>query len=1195
MCNFRIGTLAAFPGQLTRTSLGQSANIGDLYDIRTDRFTGQSVVTGSAETLATNATPMESYQEMSLIGDIVYAKSTSLVNEKDLQLSVLLGLVDHIDITPTNAVFLRTACTLREQVCNVTDIEHLISSHKVTYGSDPATHVVVGIVWGGTVVVYLDRKDTGISPGQSADGSSQHLQMVMSILQSRTQPDSQVLTDVNNSYTINCFSNCLSPGNQLRHPFLEDATALLSNLPQLIHSVNDGKGVPMSFILMPLSSVTSMPTRIEEPFLTQSIAFFRELTETKCNFARLFQYVSGRREYLQNQAFCKIDEFLTAFQKAEKSLYEDVARAVVSVRSGHLDQSRLEDIISAFSRGGYSIDSLRSFLQSLEPVLQKMEFFDKLIHEGIVIIGNSQTDLRRITRDSDVYILYATESAKRQHPGVWKENSSTFLDIVRQEKRQNARTSGNSNVAIFAYVDCDIVRGVKIDRQIAIYRYKHGQVANNDVAREYVLLASLNVAESSQKKQTFTEKPRRRAVVELPCPGASSKCDNNQRIWSCGVCKEQIEYGFDDYFYCSCGKAPMTAFSYKCNGHNHGNDFLVFHPHVLKEQVKFMKPIRELNVLFLGETGVGKSTWINGFANYLSYSTLGEAEAGDSVCLIPSKFTMTNENYEEVEIKTGTDENEDQEVGRSQTKMPKTYVFEHGKIHVRIIDTPGIGDTRGIDYDKKNFQNIMTHISTLDEINGICILLKPNNARLTVLFKFCIKELLAHLHRDASKNIVFCFTNARGTFYKPGDTLPALKKLIADSTDIDLQLGRETIYCIDNESVRLLAAVKQGVKFSEEEKKNYSTSWEVSVKETERLIDYISSLPPHKVRNTVSLNDARRLILALSRPLAEITSTIQNNIGVVEDRRQEILESKEHKKDLTSKLYIPVIDLKTTPLDYPRTVCTARSCVKHISFGGVDKIDYVRHCHEHCYLTGVETNIVNCVALQRCAAMDGKPQCQQCSCSWSVHMHITYDCTQVERQIVDENVQRQIRDKDTSIGKTQRHLQTLQDRINTLEAEKRKVAKVSAKFGCFLKHNAIVPYNDAISDYLDHLIEDEKGKVSVGGNRSRLDGLNRMKSMYEEEMKVLEQAINGEKNSVHVPTAEQIKRLYDYLCHLQITGPMLKDVMKVAEDGNAGVVQYNEKRIHAHRKPPYHDRSGSQPQRSVAGRIGGFIGRIWRP
>ena len=1186
----KTGTPTEFPGHLTRSSLGQSASIGDLYDVRTDRFIGQSVVTGSAGPLAINATLMESFQEESLIDDFVYNGMASLANEKELKLSVLIGLVEHTDICFTYGAFLRTVTTLYEQVGSVADIQHLVSSHDVTI-SERATHVVVGVMWGATVAVCFDHNDTDVSSGQ-------HLQTAISILQSGAPPNSQVSCDINNSYIINCFSNCLSSDKQLRHATLADAIALLSKLPRLIHSANNGKGAPLSFILMPLEPTTSALTRIEEPLLTQTLEFIHEVAVENHNAVDISKFVDGHKNYLQEQELRKIDEFLTGFQHAEKALHHDVAGAVVEVRSGQLDPSHLAGILRAFVRGGYSADSLKAFYDSLEPTLQKIDFYDELIHEGGVIIGNSQTNVNDITSGAEAYILYASERAKHKHPHIWQENSRAFLDTVRQEKRKHARAVPNSNVATmgakFAYIDCDVVRGVTVEREIAIYRYKHGQVANRDVAEERAIIASMNIAESLQEKQPFTARPAARAVVELACPGASSKCDSNQRIWSCGICKEQIEYGFDDNFYCSCGKAPMTAFNYKCNGHNHGDDFLPFPPHVVKEHLGHMKPIRELNILFLGETGVGKSTWINGFANYISYSTLSEAEHSNSVCLIPTKFTMTNENYEEVEIRTGMDKNEDQQAGQSSTQMPKSYVFRHRKVHVRIIDTPGIGDTRGIDQDRINFQNIMTHISKLDEINGICVLLKPNNARLTVMFTFCIKELLTHLHRDACRNIVFCFTNARSTFYMPGDTLPALRQLLADSTDIDLRLCKETIYCIDNESVRFLAALKQGVKFDDEQKKNYSTSWEMSVKETERLIDYISSLPPHKVKNTLSLNDARRLIVALSRPLALITSTIQNNIGMIEQHRQEVLDSTKHKEDLTNKLYIPAIDLKTTPLNYPRTVCTAYSCVKHILIAGVEKIDYVSHCHSHCNLTGVETNIVNCVALQKCAAMNRQHRCNHCGCSWDVHMHITYDCTEVERRIVDENVERQIMAKATSIETTEQHLQSIQDRINTLETEKCQVAKVSAKFGCFLKHNAIAPFNDAICDYLNHLIQVEKGKVSVGGDSSRLEWLNNTKSMYEEEMKILEQAINDQTSSAHVPTSEEIKRLYDDLCHLQITGPMLKKVMNVADTADSGAMQYSERRIQPHRKRPYHGNSAvvTHSRRGMVGKISYYADRF---
>jgi len=101
--------------------------------------------------------------------------------------------------------------------------------------------------------------------------------------------------------------------------------------------------------------------------------------------------------------------------------------------------------------------------------------------------------------------------------------------------------------------------------------------------------------------------------------------------------------------------------------------------------------------------------------------------------------------------------------------------------------------------------------------------------------------------------------------------------------------------------------------------------------------------------------------------------------------------------------------------------------------------------------------------------MNKQFECIECGCNWSVHMHITYECTQVQTHVVDENVQRQIRENATKMETDKQHLRSLEDRINTLEAEKRHVAEVSAKFVCFLKHNAIAPFNDAMFDYLEHL------------------------------------------------------------------------------------------------------------------------------
>ena len=46
----------------------------------------------------------------------------------------------------------------------------------------------------------------------------------------------------------------------------------------------------------------------------------------------------------------------------------------------------------------------------------------------------------------------------------------------------------------------------------------------------------------------------------------------------------------------------------------------------------------DVNILILGETGVGKSTWINGIANYATHDSLEDAmNDPEFTVLIPSR------------------------------------------------------------------------------------------------------------------------------------------------------------------------------------------------------------------------------------------------------------------------------------------------------------------------------------------------------------------------------------------------------------------------------------------------------------------------------------------------------------------------------------------------------------------------------
>jgi hypothetical protein len=136
-------------------------------------------------------------------------------------------------------------------------------------------------------------------------------------------------------------------------------------------------------------------------------------------------------------------------------------------------------------------------------------------------------------------------------------------------------------------------------------------------------------------------------------------------------------------------------------------------------------------------------------------------------CLIPAYFTLTDENLNETLVEIGgCDKNETKVAGKAATQNARVHRIDiSSKIKLNIIDTPGIGDPDGYQRDNFNFHNTIQFISQFNGLHGICVLLKPNNARLDLHFRYCFKELLVHLHKNATPNIVFCFTNSRSKFF----------------------------------------------------------------------------------------------------------------------------------------------------------------------------------------------------------------------------------------------------------------------------------------------------------------------------------------------------------------------------------------------------------------------------------------------
>ena len=1098
--------------------------------------------------------------------DHIREKFEQLDVESELQVSVLADLIklrgaaaylkEERKSARASSMSLLYKLETEEECIDIRDIrknKDKINAQILSASDDQsidATHVVVGIDWGAVCLItceYENNENEEDSKVQT--GISDQLEKLKDAIESKASEDA-CNNSLNNDqrFSFRCCTDVTPLDKGLPVTF-EGAVDMARNLTSLVDATNKGRGVPLRYTLMPMDAVVKtcklnvkiqkQYTVIDEDIVKKCAHIVAdEVTKTRLTLYSVYNDLNTYVNFINEDALQKIDDVLQKFREEESTFRDKLQGLVREVRLDNEDISILEKFLGEDLSNTIDVSWYKDQIRGFQKDIHKITIVRSWESKGIRYIG---TDDEVIVDDKKkVYVLY--KLGEKDAKNEVDKNQELFLrlQISYGQDRESYK---------FIVVDQDVRNDLWSvgETKSTIHVFEDGYQTSADLYAEMgkdTEMCLITITDPTPQQR----RPVKRAHVKLRCPNALSgngQCSGNPLTWMCSQCKEVVEYGTETkLFHCKCGKSDPKQALFRCNEKDHGMHYLKYPDEILETDLSTHKAVKEKNILILGETGVGKSTWINGFINYLYFADMEEAINADEFhVLIPSSFTFTQQGKEKKIMVGGTDSNENMETGKSATKEPRSYVFYVGGEVVRLIDTPGVGDSGGITHDKKNFDNILSYLTYYEDIHAVCILLKPNNARLTVMFRFCIQELLAHLHTSAKDNIVFCFTNARATFYQPGDTLPALNKELTDR-NVGIEATPDNYFCFDNEPFRFLACVKSGVEFSKGEINTYAESWNKSVEETRRLFEYIGSLKPHKIRNTLSMNEARRIIVAMSKPLAEVAKTIQHNVQEGNEAKTQIDLAVKDMTEMKTKLTFSGYGVKRTELNYPMTVCADPRCVQHIQVGKtrVQNTVYKQICHDGCSITGVPTETTNDQRLQNCWAMSpSRTYCQFCGHHYTVHMHITYSTEIFKEDFLSQDVQDQINQKNSIKAQKEAFKQAVDAKNDELMKEEKIIMKTSAKYGSFLKANAIIAYNDAVGDYLDMCIEQERNKPQAIRNDTLLTTLEDMKRQYVKERKILDEAIDTDTGeNIHSP--EEVMKLQRELFDLKHMGKTLKDL-----------------------------------------------------
>ncbi|KAI0100019.1 hypothetical protein F4776DRAFT_524361 [Hypoxylon sp. NC0597] len=1132
-----------------RPSLGQWVGIGTLYDARSDTFLSTSLLNDNfPEDAITKIASSNTSLEVSS-GDS-YEKRFKLMGVPlELGTSVLAGLTQPEGCS-TFLIKERKAGQAHQYVLShkiLTVQENLNMASSAFHGgldhtrlkTADATHIVSSVEWGAQTILSMAVPE-GPTPDESA--VDEYIRSQVEKFQSLTRaipsqhvsrrpvPSEQAL-----HLEIVAHSDVLS-GHGIVLSDVDEAANFVNNIVPLdIKHKHQGRGRPVTYTLLPLNflSLLTGSTHIVPPVpqintmtLQNFFNLFDQFGAAHKELSEYCRFIAKHKRYIPEDDSRKATDAFRQFQKAKEQLKSQYSTMILQVRCGTAGSDILDKLYH----------DMKNTLEASQNVLskgverQKVSFIASVVKKGGLYIGHNGPDLQAVMHRQprkDFYVLYLNANVMK-HDQNWPSNQQIISDVLQD---------GSSN-SVVVLVDCDATKQEVSKTRIAIYR--GGQETTHDLLDRHEFLADKCFAtyrEDTLEAGDSIRPPLKRGVVKVACP--CPNCDTEKICeWLCPYCEANLEFGYaDHYIYCACGRTSFSNYDFRCNNPSHGNDAAYYDPNVLLALLKSLDQSDYLNVLILGETGVGKSTFVNAFINYVSFETLDDALKADLNYVVPCSFSaqiMDKSNpdgeIEEFRVQVGSrDDEKDGSKGESATQKTSVHAIQIGSKTIRLIDTPGMGDTRGLEYDQKNMADILNTISSYDKLHGIIILLKSNNARLTVTFNFCVSELLTHLHRSAAANMVFGFTNTRISNYTPGDTFGPLKTILQKHSGVGLSLSSQTTYCFDSESFRYLAAFKEGHNLGNID--DFRRSWQYSRDETLRLVEHFQKKPPHSVQSTL----------------------IRTNLSLCEDKRKELDDTQLSGDALRKRLQVEKVHYESITLLKPRTVCKNSLCIEYRDNGqstGTQVAIYKTICHRNCNRPNVTPDQQGHPNLYGCAAFNGE-MCTHCGHFWQDHMHVTYELKERKVMVTDTAVRQQLRMHADDVSLRTAAIHDLDGRISEYQSEHGEIQKAAAMFGLFLKKYSITPYNDATLEYLDMLIKDEKGKIhaaqqqgmSASGNQKRLEAIESDRQRHVELVETLTTTMN-DTNSSQQPALDPtgVDRLVKKLYGLKHFGHNLKTV-----------------------------------------------------
>ena len=468
-------------------------------------------------------------------------------------------------------------------------------------------------------------------------------------------------------------------------------------------------------------------------------------------------------------------------------------------------------------------------------------------------------------------------------------------------------------------------------------------------------------------------------------------------------------------------------------------------------------------LMVVGATGAGKTTLINGMINYI----FGVEWDDDFRLMLVTENTAKSQAH-------------------SQTNLITAYTIypTHGsnlRFPLTIIDTPGFGDTRGLERDKMIIQQIQDFFSIkdangVDHLDGIGFVAQASLARLTPIQNYVFNSILSVFGSDVADNLFIMVTFADGQ-------VPPVMAAIEEA-----KIECTKYYKFNNSA--LFANNKEVI--GEEDENFDKMFWRMGVASFKKFFNKFSKA------DGVSLYLTKE-VLRERRQLELTVQSLQQQIGAgvakLEELRQEEIVLQQREAEIATnkdfKYTVEVTKQRKVDLPTGRYVTNCLTC----NFT----------CHENCAYSDNTDKYM-------CSAMDGggveDAKCNICPerCFWQNHVNNPYRFELYKES--EERTSEELQEKYKTAMQGKNKVESILSQINyyLLTVEDDVISKVDEVQRALQRLDKIALKQSPLTQvqHLDLLIESEK-QEGKPGYQSRI----KIYEQAKENAQILEQAKNN--------------------------------------------------------------------------------------